>query len=45
MEFSLVSEYKPAGDQQILYVANANGNRIYQLTGSDYHAWSPDWGP
>jgi TolB protein len=35
--------YKPAGDRQILYVADMNGNRLYQLTGSDYNAWSPDW--
>jgi serine/threonine-protein kinase len=35
--------YKPAGARQILFVADANGNRLYQLTGSAYNAWSPDW--
>ncbi|MBM4456498.1 MAG: hypothetical protein FJ011_01830 [Chloroflexi bacterium] len=35
--------YKPAGDRQILYVADINGTPLYQLTGSDYNAWSPDW--
>ncbi len=35
--------YKPAGDRQILVVADAAGNRLYQLTRSDYNAWSPDW--
>ena len=35
--------YKPAGEQQILFVADAGGQRLYQLTGSTYNAWSPDW--
>ena len=35
--------YKPAGERQILFVADAGGNRLYQLTASDYNAWSPDW--
>jgi len=35
--------YKPAGERQILFVADADGNRLFQLTGSDYNAWSPDW--
>ncbi len=35
--------YKPAGARQILFVADAGGNRLYQLTASDYNAWSPDW--
>ena len=35
--------YKPAGDRQILYVADSGGNPLYQLTGSDNNAWSPDW--
>ena len=35
--------YKPAGERQILFVADAAGNRLYQLTGSEYNAWSPDW--
>lgn len=35
--------YKPAGERQILFVADAAGNRLYRLTGSDYNAWSPDW--
>jgi tricorn protease len=39
------SIYKPAGKRQILYVANTDGDYLYQLTGSGYNAWSPDWGP
>lgn len=35
--------YKPAGERQILFVADAGGNRLYQLTASEYNAWSPDW--
>ncbi|WP_423223641.1 protein kinase domain-containing protein [Candidatus Amarolinea aalborgensis] len=35
--------YKPAGERQILFVADASGRRLYQLTGSAYNAWSPDW--
>lgn len=35
--------YKPAGERQILFVADAEGNRLYQLTASEYNAWSPDW--
>ncbi|MCX7669087.1 MAG: hypothetical protein N2439_03320 [Anaerolineae bacterium] len=35
--------YKPAGQRQILFVADTAGNRLYQLTASDYNAWSPDW--
>lgn len=35
--------YKPAGEPQILFVADDNGRRLYQLTGSTYNAWSPDW--
>jgi len=36
--------YKPSGERQVLFVADANtGRRLYQLTGSDYNAWSPDW--
>ena len=35
--------YKPDGERQILFVADASGNRLYQLTASDYNAWSPDW--
>jgi len=35
--------YKPAGERQILFVADTSGNRLYQLTGADYNAWSPDW--
>lgn len=35
--------YKPAGERQILFVADAGGNRLYQLTGPEYNAWSPDW--
>ena len=30
--------YKSAGDPQILFVADANGRRLYQLTGSTYNA-------
>ena len=37
--------YKPAGERQILFVADADGNRLYQLTASSYNAWSPDWAP
>lgn len=37
--------YKPAGDRQILYVADANGQTLSQLTDSSYNAWSPDWAP
>lgn len=38
--------YKPSGKQQILFVFDVDDNRqSLQLTGSDYHAWSPDWGP
>ncbi|MGB3062253.1 MAG: hypothetical protein WBE17_21215, partial [Anaerolineae bacterium] len=35
--------YKPAGDPQILFVADASGRRLYQLTAATYNAWSPDW--
>jgi TolB protein len=35
--------YKPAGDRQILFVADAAGRRLYQLTNSQSNAWSPDW--
>ena len=35
--------YKPFGERQILFVADAAGNQLYRLTGSDYNAWSPDW--
>ncbi len=35
--------YKPAGERQILFVADTGGSRLYQLTASDYNAWSPDW--
>lgn len=35
--------YKPAGEPQILFVADVNGRRLYQLTAPAYNAWSPDW--
>jgi Tol biopolymer transport system component len=35
--------YKPAGERQILFVADTAGNQLYQLTASNYNAWSPDW--
>ncbi|MBK7202240.1 hypothetical protein [Candidatus Amarolinea dominans] len=35
--------YKSAGDPQILFVADASGRRLYQLTAATYNAWSPDW--
>lgn len=35
--------YKPAGEQQVLFVADGSGNRLYRLTASGYNAWSPDW--
>jgi hypothetical protein len=35
--------YKPAGERQILYVADAAGNRLNQLTQSTSNSWSPDW--
>ena len=37
--------YKPSGKKQIFFVADVQGNPLYQLTGSHYDAWSPDWGP
>jgi TolB protein len=37
--------YKPAGEKQILFVADNQGSPLYQLTGSHYATWSPDWGP
>lgn len=35
--------YKPAGARQILFVADAAGKKLYQLTNSQSNAWSPDW--
>lgn len=37
--------YKPAGQEQILFVADDEGHRLYRLTPPGYHAWSPDWAP
>ena len=35
--------YKPAGERQILFVADADGSGLRQLTAPTYNAWSPDW--
>jgi Tol biopolymer transport system component len=37
--------YAIKGIHGVLYVANASGQRLFQLTNAGADAWSPDWSP